>query len=122
MAETSLPPSALVVAKSSEDRILLQALLRIHHVPVAGEADGAAQALQTCRERRLTHMVVDSDLSDGTVSQLVREARSIAPGLRCVVLGRTPGRLPDLPEASDGVVWLTRPFRFSQFADALGRP
>ncbi|HYB77740.1 MAG TPA: response regulator [Thermoplasmata archaeon] len=116
-----LPPSAMVVAKSTEDRILLQALLRIHHVPVVGEGDGAAQALKTLRERRLTHLVVDSDLADGTVAQLVRDALSIAPGLRIVVLGRSSLHTPDLPEGTAGsVVWLTRPFRFSQFAEALG--
>ena len=115
-----LPPSAMVVAKSTEDRILLQALLRIHHVPVVGEGDGAAQALKTLRERRLTHLVVDSDLADGTVAQLVRDALSIAPGLRIVVLGRSSLHTPDLPEGTAGsVVWLTRPFRFSQFAEAL---
>lgn len=119
--EAATTPSALVVARNVDDRILLRALLRIHHVPVVGEADGAAQALPVLREQALTHMVLDSELADGDAASLVAEAQSIRPTLRIVLLTRGPAHisLPTEPGRAP-VVQLVRPFRFGQFREALG--
>jgi len=115
------PLSALVVAKSLDDRILLRALLRIHHVAVDTEAEGAAQALQLLRSRVPTHLVLDSDIADGTIPGLIAEARRLCPLVRIVLLTRSSGHVP-LPSEAMGpsVVQLTRPFRFRQFAEAIG--
>ena len=115
------PLLAIVVARIPDDRILLRALLRIHHIQVEAETEGAAQAARLVRERNFTHMVVDSELADGTVPELVAEARSIRADLRVVVLTRPNERAPDLPNIpGPPIAYLARPFRFSQFAEALG--
>jgi len=115
-------PAALVVARNEEDRILLRALLRIHHIPVDGEAPGATQALQRLQERPITHLVVDSDLADGDVPTFVADAQSARPTLRIVVLTRSSTHLPAIPTDPNRppIVPLVRPFRFRQFAEALG--
>jgi ActR/RegA family two-component response regulator len=120
MAETS-SPAALVVARSTDDRILLRALLRIHHLPVVGEAEGTTQARPFLRQGALTHVVADANIADGTIADLVAEVHHTLPVARVVVLTHPGERVPDLPDgAGPRVVRLVRPFRFSQFAEALG--
>jgi len=115
------PPTAIVVAKATEDRILLRALLRLHHVPAEAEADGATQALKLLRERRITHMVLDSALSDGTAASLIAECRALSPDVQIILLTHGTDHVPESPGLpGPPVVRLVRPFRFQDFAEALG--
>jgi len=101
---------------------LLRGLLRLHHFRVAGEAEGATQALELIREQRPTLLVVDVDIADGNAEVVIAQARALAPGLRVILvapasqrpeLGTAPNQRPD--------VLLIRPFLLRQFAEAVLR-
>jgi len=112
--------SAIVVAGDEETRVLLRGLLRLHHFRVDGEAEGATEATELVRLHRPSLLVVDANLSEGSVPPLVSAARALVPNLR-VILVAPSSRPPNLPteaaQRPDTV--LLRPFRIRQFAEAL---
>lgn len=111
--------TAIVVAADEETRVLLRGLLRLHHVRVDGEAEGASHALELVTSRRPKLMVADVNLAEGSPTSLVAEARAIEPELRVILVAPAsrPPSLP-IPEQRPDVV-LLRPFRIRQFAEAL---
>jgi DNA-binding NarL/FixJ family response regulator len=115
-------PTALVAAGDEETRVLLRGLLRLHHVRVVGEAEGAHQAIDLMRQTSPGILVSDVNLVDGTYSDLLEAARGSDPPPRVILV--VPGSRPHA--ASDGPlrpdVILQRPFRIRQFAEALGGP
>ncbi len=114
--------SAIVVAGDEEIRVLLRGLLRLHHVRIEGEAEGASQALELVRETRPSLLVIDVHLAEGSSGTLIAEAKAAVPTLRTVLVA--PASRPPAPSMSgpapDAV--LLRPFRIRQFVDALGAP
>jgi CheY-like chemotaxis protein len=120
-ADASPPPttSAIVVAGDEETRVLLRGLLRLHHLRVDGEADGATQALELLRHHQPSLLVIDVNLAEGSAPRLVRDARALSPHLRTILVA--PASRPPPPtepeERPDAL--LLRPFRIRQFAEAL---
>lgn len=110
--------TAIVVAGDEEERVLLLGLLRLHHVRVDGEAEGALNALELVRDYRPSLMVADTHLVEGSPAALARDARAIVPTVR-VILTAPVARPPADPSHGADVVLLW-PFRIQQFADALG--
>lgn len=112
--------TALVAAGDEETRVLLRSLLRLHRVRVDGEAPGVRGALEILQRARPGLVLVDSDLNDGSWTDLLAGARAALPGSRFVlVTGSTPdGVRSDGPPGPDAL--LVRPFRIRQFAVALG--
>ncbi|MCI4325748.1 MAG: hypothetical protein L3K00_07735 [Thermoplasmata archaeon] len=112
--------TALVAAGDEETRVLLRGLLRLHHIRVVGEAEGAHQAIELIRQTSPTVVVSDVNLVDGTYTDLLEAARGSNPPPRVILV--VPGSRPHA--ASDGLlrpdVILQRPFRIRQFAEALG--
>jgi DNA-binding NarL/FixJ family response regulator len=113
------PTSAFVAAGEEETRVLFRGLLRLHHLRVLGEADGARPLLDLIREHQPDLVVADSVLAQGTIGEIIREGRKVRPGLRVVVV--TPSTRPaaTVEEASSADVVLVRPFRIRQFAEAV---
>jgi DNA-binding response OmpR family regulator len=114
--------SAVVVAGDEETRVLLRGLLRLHHFRVDGEAEGVTQALDLLRRHHPTLLVIDVNLSEGSALRLLREARTLSPHLRTILVApasRPPP--PAVPEETPDVL-LLRPFRIRQFAEALRPP
>ncbi|HTT72945.1 MAG TPA: hypothetical protein VMG99_02170 [Thermoplasmata archaeon] len=112
--------SAIVVAGDEETRVLLRGLLRLHHVRVDGEAEGASQALELLRDHRPTLLVTDVNLAEGSPSALVASARAIVPTLRVILVAPASRPPPPATDPAQGPnVVLLRPFRIRQFADAL---
>ncbi|HTS32811.1 MAG TPA: hypothetical protein VMI55_02595 [Thermoplasmata archaeon] len=110
---------AVVVAGDEETRILFRGLLRLHHIRVDGEADGAERALRLVRDHRPHLLVADMNLAEGSTTTLLAEARQIHPEVR-VVLVASASRPP--PQPSDGKppdAVLLRPFRIREFAEAV---
>ncbi len=100
--------------------MLLRGLLRLHHYRVIGEAEGATDALELLRTHLPTVLVVDATLAEGSFPALVREARSLHPSLRVVLVSATPVRSltpAEKLEHPDAVV--RRPFRLAEFLTAL---
>jgi DNA-binding NarL/FixJ family response regulator len=115
--------SAIVVAGDEETRVLLRGLLRLHHFRVDGEAEGATETLELVRTHLPTLLVIDASLAEGSLPQLIRQARAAAPGLRVILVApasRPPAVAPDPLQRPDVV--LLRPFRIRQFAEALTPP
>jgi DNA-binding NarL/FixJ family response regulator len=113
-------PTAIVVAGDEETRVLLRGLLRLHHFRVDGEAHGATEAIDLVRTHKPSLLVVDASLAEGSSSLLVAHARTLAPGVRVILVAPAsrPPTLPSDPVARPDVV-LLRPFRIRQFAEAL---
>jgi DNA-binding NarL/FixJ family response regulator len=114
--------NAVVVAGDEETRVLLRGLLRLHHFRVDGEAEGAAQAMELLRNHSPSLLVVDVNLSEGSPLHLLREAKSLLPQLRTILVA--PASRPPAPEPAPPSpdVILLRPFRIRQFAEALRPP
>jgi response regulator RpfG family c-di-GMP phosphodiesterase len=112
--------TAIVVAGDEETRVLLRGLLRLHHLRVEGEAEGATHALELVRDRRPSLLVTDVTLAEGSATALVADARTILPALRVILVAPAsrPPSLPANPLHRPDVV-LLRPFRIRQFAEAL---
>lgn len=115
-------PTAVVVAREEETRILLRGLLRLRHFRVVGEAEGSTHGLELLKAAPPSVLVVDASLAEGSTGSLIREARRVAPGTRIVLVG-TPGR-SGLPGSDGGApdALLPRPFRIAQFEEALALP
>ena len=115
-------PTAVVVAREEETRILLRGLLRLRHFRVLGEAEGSTHATELIRSEAPGVLVVDASLAEGSVTSLIRTTREVAPGTRIVLVG--PFGRESSPPASDAEAdaVLPRPFRISQFEEALVRP
>jgi hypothetical protein len=111
---------AVVAAGDEETRILLRGLLRLHHVKVHGEAEGATQALHLVEERRPTVLVVDVDLAEGAWTTLAVGARRAVPELRIVLVAPAARPPPAPPDGAKPDAVLLRPFRIRDFAEALG--
>jgi DNA-binding NarL/FixJ family response regulator len=112
--------TAIVAAGDEEIRVLLRGLLRLHHVRVEGESEGATQALELVKELRPSLLVVDVNLAEGSSASLIADARATVPGLRAVLVAPS-SRPPPAPTGSAGPdAVLLRPFRIRQFVDALG--
>ena len=119
-AEPSSAKTAVVIAGEADNRVLLRALLRIHHFQVPGEAEGAASALEVLRVHRPALMVVDVHLAEGNPETLISEARVIVPNLRVILVTSAsdpPAFRSNAPYRPDAV--LLRPFRVQQFAEAV---
>jgi DNA-binding NarL/FixJ family response regulator len=114
--------SAVVVAGDEEIRVLLRGLLRLHHVRIEGEAEGATQALELVRDLRPSLLVADVNLAEGSSSTLIAEARAAVPGLRTVLVAPASRPPPPPPAGTGPDAVLLRPFRIRQFVDALGPP
>ncbi len=100
--------------------MLLRGLLRLHHIRVEGEAEGATQALELVKELRPSLLLVDVNLAEGSSASLVADARAAVPGLRAVLVAPS-SRPPPAPAGAGGPdAVLLRPFRIRQFVDALG--
>jgi DNA-binding NtrC family response regulator len=121
MVESSPPAASAVVAAGDEEtRVLLRGLLRLHHLRVDGEAEGATQCLELIREHHPMLLVADVNLAEGSPSALVSEARKLSPQLRVILVApasRPPSIATEREKAPDVV--LLRPFRIRQFAEAL---
>jgi DNA-binding NarL/FixJ family response regulator len=118
--EAPTAATAIVVAGDEDTRVLLRALLRLHHFLVAGEAEGATHALELLRDHRPALMVADVNLAEGNPSSLIADARAILSPLRVILVApasRPPAPRPDAASRPD--VILLRPFRIGQFAEAV---
>lgn len=116
-------PTAILVAGDEETRVLVRSLLRLHHVRVDGEAEGATHALELVRGHRPSFMVVDVNLAEGSSTALIADARAILSRLRVILLApasHPPELAPE--EAARPDVVLLRPFRIREFAGALLEP
>ncbi len=111
--------TAVVVAGDQDTRVLLRGLLRLHHFRILGEAAGVLDALTVLAPDAPGVLVIDGQLSEGSVDVLLREARQRLPQVRLVVV--THGA-PSAPFAADGTpdAVLVRPFRLAEFALAVG--
>lgn len=113
------PPTAVVVAGDEETRVLLRGLLRLHHCRVLGEAGGAAQALDLLARHHPALLIADVNLSEGSYSHLLQEAKRLDSHLRIILVA--PSHRSPTPTAegarSDAVLY--RPFRIREFAEAL---
>lgn len=121
----SIPPvptgaTAIVVAGDTHARFVLRSLLQLHRLQVVGEAEGATQALELLRDHRPWLMVTDVDLTEGSPSTLIADARAILPQLRVILIApalRTQASTPDPAARPD--VELIRPFPLRQFGEAV---
>jgi CheY-like chemotaxis protein len=115
-------PSAVVVAGDEETRILLRGVLRLHHYRVIGEAEGSTDGAGLLRTHSPSVLVIDSTLAEGSVQDLIREARALRSGLRIVLV--TPGLVrPGEGGSGDGPdAMVRRPFRLAEFLEALRGP
>jgi len=116
----SATATAVVVACDEGTRALLIGLLRLNHIWVDGEADGVVHGLELVRNRRPAFLITDAGLTDGSWEALVAGARGILPTVRVVLVGSTSN--PPTPASNPAQrpdVVLLRPFRLSQFAEAL---
>ena len=114
-------PTAIIVAGDDQTRMLLRALVQLHHIWVEGEAAGETYALELVRAYSPSLLVVDSGLAEGSSDDLVCRARALVPKIRVVLVtpGSHPHSLPMKPaEQPDST--LLRPFRFPEFVRALG--
>ncbi|MCI4372777.1 MAG: hypothetical protein L3K02_03940 [Thermoplasmata archaeon] len=114
--------NAIVVAGDEETRVLLRGLLRLHHFRVDGEADGVRQAMELLARHRPSLLVVDVNLTEGSPTALLAEARGLLPQVRTILVA--PASRPPQINGSTPVpdVILLRPFRIRQFAEALRPP
>lgn len=94
--------------------------MRLQHLRVLGEADGARPLLELIREHRPDLVVLDSVLAQGSVADIIHEGRQVCPALRVVVV--TPASRPaaSIAEVASADAVLVRPFRIRQFAEAVG--
>jgi DNA-binding NarL/FixJ family response regulator len=113
------PTNAVVVAGDEETRVLLRGLLRLHHFRVDGEAEGVSQAMELLRNHSPALLVVDVNLAEGSPINLLREAKSLLPQVRTILVA--PASRPPPTSSVDPApdVVLLRPFRIRQFAEAL---
>lgn len=113
-------PTAVVAAGDGETRVLLRSLLKLHHVRVEGEAAGTSQAIDLVQRHRPSLVLADTELTDGSWTELLAASRAHASPSRFVLVSPralSPGAVAD-GHAPDAV--LVRPFRIRAFADALG--
>ena len=117
--DEAVAPTAVVLAGDVETRVLLRGLLKLHHVRVVGEAGGAGNGSELVRQHRPNLLVVDTNLTDGSLGNLVPGVRSASPKTRIVVVQPTarapPTEAPIVPDAT-----LVRPFRIRDFVEAIG--
>jgi DNA-binding NtrC family response regulator len=106
---------ALVVSGSTEIRILLRGLLRLHRVRDVREARGEREAVDHLAAAPPGLILLDSTLEDGELPALFTALRQQAPGARIVLVSRDP-----IPEGLRPDAFLQRPFKLAQFADAIG--
>jgi DNA-binding NarL/FixJ family response regulator len=111
--------AAVVVAGQLEIRVLLRGLLRLHHFRVLGEAESEEKGLDLVRLHHPKLLVVDSDITEGSIPSLLASARRSSPDLRLVLV--RPENGPGVPVASEEAdAVLRRPFRVHEFAVAVG--
>ncbi len=116
------PPSttAVIVAGGEETRVLLRGLLRLQHFLVVGESEGSTEGLQLVRQHRPGLLLIETNLSEGSATALLRGAREFLPRCRLVVIG-TLDREGERPSESVADAVLRKPFRIAEFARAIGR-
>ncbi len=115
------PPisTVVVVAGDAETRVLFRGLLRLNHLRVLGEADGARSSVELIRAHRPDIVVADAVLAQGTVGEIIREGRQVRPDLRVIVVTPASRPAPAAEEVGAADAVLTRPFRIRQFAEAV---
>jgi len=111
-------PDAVVAAGEDETRVLLRGLLRLHHLRVVGEAEGATPALDLVARHRPQVLVVDVNLTEGSATDLVDAAKRALPGVRVILVAHT-GRVTRADGRVPADVVLLRPFRIRELAEAL---
>ncbi len=112
-------PSAVVVAGDEETRVLLRGLLRLHHCRVLGEAGGVSRAMDLLAHQRPSVLVADVNLSEGSYTDLLTEAKRLDPTLRIILVVPSPRAHAPVPDGARPDALLYRPFRIREFAEAL---
>ena len=110
--------TAVVVGGDQETRVLFRGLLRLHHYRVVGEAEGSTHAQELVRLHRPALLLVDTNLAEGSPSNLITSTRAEAPLTR-IVLVSPPARGAPAPEPGHPDATLPRPFRIREFATAI---
>jgi hypothetical protein len=106
---------ALVISGSTEIRILLRGLLRLHRVRDVREARGEQEAREQLGSAPPGLVLLDSALEDGELASLFTAIREGVPTARIVFVSRVPPPDGLAPDAT-----LIRPFKLVQFAEAIG--
>lgn len=112
--------SVVVVGGSTETRLLLRGLLRLHRHHVVGEGETLDAVANLPTEGPDRVVVLDVDLDDPKWSTAISKLHRAYPGLRIVLL--VPSRSPRLEERARGfgvTALVPRPFAVHEFIDAV---